>query len=485
MKKISLALIMLSSASVLMANPLGKTLFSIAPSTTSITVASNAETSVVYTLTNNSSATIPAIATQYITPGYNSSGSGLSVMDNTCSSALPPITGHCTFRVLIPAGQASSFVMAPKVCGFNGSLCSFSANPVAVTVNNVSSLTTRAYEEITPIPEIGKLGIGENYLIGINVNNTANIIHAATNPLSGNAGSSGVVISPDGSKVYATDYDATNGLSVEVYDVTSTALVPFTNIPVATAGQCNYYAAEMAGTPDGSKLFVTVHEGSCESKNHALRSVDTSTIFSINTATHVSTTLSSLRDQTDPAGVVVSPDGQTVYVGLFGTNIIAFPSSATASTTGTLIPGVGNSWHSGLAMDPAGGTLYVGNDALGTVSVIPINGTTLTGEITTLTVASNNPNLGGVVISADGKTAFISNTVANTVTAVPVAGVGNLVQTSAAGTFGLALTPDGSALYAPGSYPGGYTSVMNATDLSLTEIALPGKSHTIGQFIGP
>ncbi len=102
-----------------------KSILSIIPTTTtySIKLTATGRTTILYTVTNNTQRPINAIT---IDPYYGNLENQLTLMveNNNCIGTLTPSTS-CTFELLIQGnGQPTSSVLMPRVCGFNGAICS-------------------------------------------------------------------------------------------------------------------------------------------------------------------------------------------------------------------------------------------------------------------------------------------------------------------------------------------------------------------------
>src|SRR5207237_9637430 len=74
---------------------------------------------------------------------------GMSLQSNNCAAATLTSGANCTFQILIRgSNQPSSFVLSPKVCAYNGAVCSqpVLTNRLQVTVaGNIIPDFTMAY----------------------------------------------------------------------------------------------------------------------------------------------------------------------------------------------------------------------------------------------------------------------------------------------------------------------------------------------------
>jgi len=475
--KIIFSLILLGSTSLA---ALGNTLFTITPSVTNLNLSSNGSSSVMYTVTNNASIS----TTLSITPNYKSSGSNLTIASNTCTGVLSS-NASCTFRIFISgSNQPASFTITPKVCGFNGFICSVSSSTAVVIVNrSASGLPTRAYEEVTNNNSL------TTTLLGININNTSDKLSFNLNYTS-NVNS--VVVSPDGSKVYAVQRESGGNASVAIFNVTSDSLilnrvVTLSGVSLRTAPA---YNMQMALTPDGSTLFIIKYRGV------GLRPSDTFSaplpLFRIDLTSDASVaTVIADPDHIirGVMGLIVSPDSKTLYVGTNSDYIVAMPVNAVSVNSSNIIVqgSIPADNHIGLAMDPAGNKLFVGNQASGSVSILAVNGMQANFEETILNNGAYS-GTAGLVVSPDGETLYVAQNYNNSVLSVPLNDPDmTIIQSGIVGAFGLSLSPNGSKLYVTQSENGiNTTTVINTANFVAPPsiISIDGSSLTIGKFIG-
>lgn len=475
--KLFFSLILLANTSF--AAPLGNTLFTITPSITNLNLPSNGNSSVLYTITNNATKSV----TPTITPGYQSAGNHLTMAANTCDSVLAS-NASCTFRVLMSgAGQPSHFTITPRVCSFNGFMCSVAGSAVAVTVNTpAAGLPARAYEEVI------NTNTESTTLIGININNTSDIISSSLN-FTNNVNS--VVVSPDGSKVYAAQTDHSGTASVAFFNVMSDALIltRAVIIPDVTLYKAPANSVQMAITPDGSALFITKYANILSHSKKTL--VPSFTLFRID-LTSDDSIATAIQDSdhilVGARGLVVSPDSKTVYVGTNTDYIVQLPVTAdSVNASNKVAEGIPADNHIGLAIDPAGNKLYVGNESEGSVSILAINGAHVNVEQTILN-SGGFTGASGLAVSPDGATLYVAERDNDSVLAVPLSNPdASLVQPGITASFGLGLSANGSKLYVTQAQDSvNTTTVLDAINFFATPtvIAIDGMSLTIGQFIG-
>src|ERR1035437_6295132 len=205
--------------------------------------------------------------------------------------------------------------------------------------------------------------------------NTVSVIDTANNIVTAtvNVGIDplGIAVTPDGSKVYVTDF-----VNVSVINTT-------TNTVTATVAM----GAEPYGvavSPDGTKVYVT-NEGN-------------NTISVINTTTN--TVTATVNVGSFPIGVAVSPDGTKVYVANQGSNTVSVINTTTNTVTATVAVGA---VPYGVAVSPDGTKVYVTNSASSNVSVINTTTDTVIATVNGLI----NPS--GVAVTPDGANVYVAN----------------------------------------------------------------------------
>ena len=100
-----------------------------------------------------------------------------------------------------------------------------------------------------------------------------------------------------------------------------------------------------------------------------------------------------LPTNSQPRGVVLTPDGKTLYVADYGTNSVSVIDTTALVITGSIVVG---SQPNRMAVSPSGHSVYVSNSGSGTVSMIDVLTNTLSTAITGL------PNTLAVAVSGNG-----------------------------------------------------------------------------------
>jgi len=281
-------------------------------------------------------------------------------------------------------------------------------------------------------------------------------------------GTAGVARAETGVLAYVTDQGAN---LVDVLD-TSTNTVTAT-IPVGNAPSFD------AVSPDGTRLYVANSGGDTVSV------IDTASL----------SVLANVPVGTDPQQVAVSWNGQSVYVTDQGSNTVSVISAATDAVTAT-IPVVSSPY--GLALNPSGTTAYVAgqggpiqeidttsNTVTGTfpadaVEGIAVNpaGTQLwvcagneidvydiaTGALLTVLETGTASLPASIAFSADGTTAWAAEEDGEAILKFDTAtltGTAIYDDTEFNVLTDIAVTPDGSEVYAPGGE--GHSGVMALT----------------------
>jgi len=231
-----------------------------------------------------------------------------------------------------------------------------------------------------------------------------------------------IVISPDGARAYVINRSTDN---LFVIDLITDQIVEVIDLYPEATHPLGPAPTRLAITPDGSRLLVTnVHDGS---------------VTVMDTAT--SSILQTLAVGRGPADVAISPDGSLAYIpNKFDWTTTVIDIAATAVLTTVNVPGGGGPLAAAFA--PDGDRAYV---AMQDAPVYILDPTThaITGTIVVTGTGWN----GDLVISEDGNTGYLSAMSGDQVFVL------DLVSASVADTYevgnpqGLALSADGSRLY--------------------------------------
>jgi YVTN family beta-propeller protein len=282
----------------------------------------------------------------------------------------------------------------------------------------------------------------DNTISVINVlnNSVLNLIHVGISPY-------GVSVSPDGFRVYFTCGD-----EVSVLNTATDSII--TTIPVVSP-------TGIAVSPNDSLVYVAQSGG---------------TVSVINTNTYSIT--STITVGSEPYGIVVTPDGNKVYVANYFDSSV-FVINTITNTVSDTIKFSEFTYPKGLAVSPDGSRVYVTNyDMPGTLSVI---NTAVDTVIATL-------NIGffpcGVAVSPDGSKVYVANGSSNNIGVVNAATNTGLTAISVGQhPLGISLTPDGSKLYVANAGVNTVSVINTASDTVSATITVGNNPSAFGNFI--
>jgi autotransporter-associated beta strand protein/YVTN family beta-propeller protein len=213
--------------------------------------------------------------------------------------------------------------------------------------------------------------------------------------------------------------------SVSVIDTVSQTIVQ----TVATGA----FPYGVAVGPDGLTVYVANHNA------------DTVSVYAADPLTGQLTPTTTISTGVSPRSLAVSPDGTRLYVvNQFGDTLGIYNTATNALITNVAV----GSQPLSVATNPAGTLLYVTNFGSQTVSVISTATDTV---VATVSLLATNPR--EIVVSPDGNTVYTadSNGKVIAISAATNQVIGNIASGSS--TFGLAISPDGSTLYATNGFP--------------------------------
>ena len=244
---------------------------------------------------------------------------------------------------------------------------------------------------------------------GITEINSANNSAVATAPFPNNA--NGVVLSPDGRRIYASHRDVGQ---VTVFDAA-------TNVPimVIAVGNGNDNLG-LAISPDGSVVYVA--------------NQFSGTVTVVATATN--TVVQTIPTGFEPIWITFSPDGSRAYVSNQASGTVSVISTASGSVIANIF-GFACPFHSKVTLD--GSKLLVSSQCDNSLKVVSLVSNTIVNSIPT------GPNPRGIALSADGTRAYVADWFSNTVDVIDLTAQSNLNTPIVVGLnpWGLAITPGG------------------------------------------
>ena len=244
----------------------------------------------------------------------------------------------------------------------------------------------------------------------------------------------GIAVTPDGSKVYVTNYGGDN------VSVISTA----TKTVIGTV-DVGSYPYDVAITPDGTTAYVTNH------RSASVSIIDTAT----------DTVTGTITPGDYPAGVAISPNGTRLYVTRYGNGSLVVIDTATNTVIADVTIGA-SAYSSSVAVTPDGTHAYVTNSGLANVSAISTATNTV---VATISVGSSPFD---VAISPDSTTAYVTNSGSVTVSAIDTAtNTVSATITAGANPLGIDVSSDGTSVYVT-NCGDGTVSVINTTSKTVT-----------------
>jgi YVTN family beta-propeller protein len=314
--------------------------------------------SVIDTATNTVVGTIPVGASGGV--AVTSDGSKVYVGGDNTVSVIDTATNTVVGTIGVGASPIGVAVTPDGskvyVTSFNSPVYPFCGPPVTLCLQALISVIDTATNTV-----VGTIPLG---------------VFTARLPLFTRGAVLGIAVSPDRSKVYVTyaEGDARYGIhvGVSVIDTATSTVDGGTMLGVGLAEVLSS-SSGVAVSPDGSKVYAPVF-GFFDGYARKVAVIDTAT----------NTVSATIPVGPSPTGVAVSPDGSKVYVvttnPLDGTSTVSVIDTATNTVVGLPIP-VG-SGASGIAVTPDGSKVYVVGNTVSVidtatntvVAVLPVGG---------------------------------------------------------------------------------------------------------------
>lgn len=223
----------------------------------------------------------------------------------------------------------------------------------------------------------------------VSVIDTAARTRIAVIPLSGTPDIEGIAVHPSGTRAYVANYSLD---SISLLDLTTNSVI---GGPIAVGD--GPYGVVL--NPAGTRLYVTNRLGQ--------------SVSVLDTATN--TVIATLPVNGSPQGIVVHPDGHTVYAARQGAaSGVLLIDALTNTLLPTSITVIGA--PAGLAINPAGTRLYLGNLSASTLAVID------TGSHTVIAAPAVGAVPLGIGVHPDGSRVYVVANNSNRVDVVETAG---------------------------------------------------------------
>jgi len=319
------------------------------------------------------------------------------------------------------ACEASDQRGAPRLAPCDMGAFEFGATPpagpagrayVGHTISGIISVISTANNTV-----VGAVGLGGHGCSGV--------------PLTCFGGPSGVVVSPNGARLYVSGF----GNNLRVIDTATHAIVADNRL--VTLRIC--CLDSMAVSPDGTRLYLLTACVECLETPFG-------EVVVVDTATNTLLTTIPLFDMLSiPAAVAVSPDGTRLYVldnRFLGTVLIDVIDTATNTLLETTNLGA-SGFGQQLALSRDGTRLYVTVFDPDSVKVMD----TATNSVIATVAVGQSP--GAVAVRPDGAFVYVAHSFANPVVSVIDTAANSVVATVAlgGGPSGVAVSPDGSRVY--------------------------------------
>lgn len=322
------------------------------------------------------------------------------------------------------------------------------AGPVTLTTASGTAISPRPFNPRVSPPQpyktntlpVGTLpeGVvvspdGRKVYVANKTSGTVSMVNTVTNQVIGttpNLGMpvQGLAVSPDNRRLYIVVASNAGDGYISVRD--SANLAGVDTIQVSTRERDQPNPQGIALSPDGRLLYLSDNQD-----GGAVTILDIATKAIVNSIARGPGTM--------PLGIAPSPDGQHVYFAFTGstgqTGQVAVYDLSSNSVTGTFNVG---SRPVGIAVTPDAGKVYVSNELDNSVTVFNV----MTSQLTT-TLVGMTP--AGVAISPDGSRVYVANRGSGTVTVLSTTTdqIDGIPFTVGSAPTGIAITPDGKRAY--------------------------------------
>jgi prepilin-type N-terminal cleavage/methylation domain-containing protein len=285
-----------------------------------------------------------------------------------------------------------------------------------------------------------------------------------------------IVNSSDGKSVYVVNEEDST-ISMFSRNTSTGQLTTLSPATITTGLGSADYGQHIAISPDGKSVYVTSHYD------------NTISIYNRDTGTGQLTPSSpaTVNAGVSLCDIAISPDGKSVYIG-GGSGILVASRNTSTGALSSLTASVAANFYSIIAISPDGSSVYIASG--NTISMYSRD--TNTGQLTALSTPtiSSGPNVENIIVSPDNVSVYTANNDNNTISMYGRnTSTGQLtalspatIQCGSSGytLYGLAISPDGTSLYAADSSSPGSVWMFQRDEITGRLTALSPTNLNIG-----
>lgn len=397
-------------------NAFAYAVLNITPESTSANLNLTGFATITYTTTNQTKHTINQLT---VDPAYITTGnpSGITLINNLCSNYSLPPNGSCTFQLLISGAvaQPASYIIRPRVCGYNGGVCS-----VPLVSNEV---------QVTSIPRVAFVtNFGNNTIseCTLNSDGTFGTCTQLQDPTFN--GPSGVTLNAIGTYVVVANY---NSNSISICPLNSQGVV----------GACTSAQDPSFDGTTSVKSSFTIKTVYVVNYNN-----NTISICPITSPGVIGTCTTASQSFSNPDTIALNTLGTFAYITNNSANTVSVcPVNADGSFGTCTASNPGGTFHgpAGISINPQLPFAYISNSTnVGgnrNISICPINSDGSLGTCTSyISTLFNQDNFGKITVNSAGTLVYVVNQNNNYVTLCtinPNGQIGSCSQLFPNGTF--------------------------------------------------
>jgi YVTN family beta-propeller protein len=275
---------------------------------------------------------------------------------------------------------------------------------------------------------------------GANIYQYSTSTHSLLNTVALSGVAQHLVMSPDGTKIYAAFYAATGVAVVNTSTATRTSVITTLANPWG-----------IAISPDGAYVYVAEAGGNLQKISTSNDTVVTSVVLS-----------GALRD------IETSPDGTLLYVCNYGGGSLVKVNASDLSVNSSL----SMTPPTFVSISPDGSIAYVGLYVTSSANLLKVS----TANMTLTTTITGFSSAGDASFSSDGLYLYVSNSTSNTVSKLRLSD--NVIVSTISGltgtTWHVAIEPSGNFLYIMST--GGYVYVYNLGNPPKLTLSIPASA---------